>query len=351
MTSDMTDIHRSIAEGLTLALTGMNSPMKQLLQAHHTVDLTWTHGSHPFAPFGTFNQSAFDSLVRKETIVIEKEDDEHQKRYIREEVSTLDSLFSWASKRTALMSRAQAVCSRAQELHTRASLLMAQVADALVLLNGVMTNPGKSGKGKATDKLRKTEDEEKKEDESETDIESPTGMLSAVMENMRNKDVLSMRAMPQELMEVLIQLENSVGQMTHYFTELQDTFSNPRKHNADVVMAAIEDLELELDTAELRALAAEFGLTRTLSRCRIDFEDDLSTTQQIAQDSVGKQYMLYRTLNFVGESLSLHSVWKLVRGSWMIYPVVPTLLLVLVALLFGLKRWQEKVEMRLKKNM
>jgi hypothetical protein len=49
---DLTDVDSLIAEGLTRALTGLNAPHAQLQEAKDTVDITWTHGAHPFHPFG-----------------------------------------------------------------------------------------------------------------------------------------------------------------------------------------------------------------------------------------------------------------------------------------------------------
>ena len=48
----MTDVDSLIAEGLTRALTGLNAPYAQLQESKDTLDLTWTHGAHPFYPFG-----------------------------------------------------------------------------------------------------------------------------------------------------------------------------------------------------------------------------------------------------------------------------------------------------------
>ena len=49
---DLTDVDSLVAEGLTRALTGLNAPHAQLQDAKDTLDITWTHGSHPFHPFG-----------------------------------------------------------------------------------------------------------------------------------------------------------------------------------------------------------------------------------------------------------------------------------------------------------
>lgn len=68
--SNLSDMDSLIAEGLTRALTGFNAPHTQL-ESSDILDLTWTHGIHPFAPFGTIptvgdmRHSIFSTSIRR----------------------------------------------------------------------------------------------------------------------------------------------------------------------------------------------------------------------------------------------------------------------------------------------
>ena len=68
---DLTNINDIIAEGITTALSGLVAPHKQLKHYKSKVDLTWSHGSHPFSPFGSLNSgpSAVISTAVQRSII------------------------------------------------------------------------------------------------------------------------------------------------------------------------------------------------------------------------------------------------------------------------------------------
>jgi hypothetical protein len=104
----LSDLDSLIAEGLTRALTGFNAPHAQLEKAD-VVDLTFTHGTHPFGPFG-------------------------QLPY---EPAQYHSIFSTSIQRGTLIARAHRVMQRAISISHRAAALDNEISDGFRYLHSL----------------------------------------------------------------------------------------------------------------------------------------------------------------------------------------------------------------------
>ena len=104
----LSDLDSLIAEGLTRALTGFNAPHAQLEKVD-VVDLTFTHGTHPFGPFG-------------------------QLPY---EPSKYHSIFSTSIQRGTLIARAHRVMQRAISISHRAAALDNEISDGFRYLHSL----------------------------------------------------------------------------------------------------------------------------------------------------------------------------------------------------------------------
>ena len=60
---DFGDIDSVVAEGISVALAGLQPPHKALLETEGVFDSTWTYGMHPFHPYGTYVVSPSKELV------------------------------------------------------------------------------------------------------------------------------------------------------------------------------------------------------------------------------------------------------------------------------------------------
>ena len=106
--TSLTDLDSLIAEGLTKALTGFSAPHKQR-EGSDMVDVTWTHGMHPFNPFG----------------------------HLSYEPETYHSLFSTSIKRGILIARAHRLMQRAISIGHRSGGIEAEISDAFRYLHSL----------------------------------------------------------------------------------------------------------------------------------------------------------------------------------------------------------------------
>lgn len=90
--ADLTGVTALVAEGLSAVLSGARSPHSQSLASLDMVDLTWTHGQHPFAPFGDIASILPNSGdLRKESK--------------SGSLAPLSNVVTWTSRRSILISR------------------------------------------------------------------------------------------------------------------------------------------------------------------------------------------------------------------------------------------------------
>ena len=106
--TDLSDLDSLIAEGLTKALTGFSAPHKQR-EGTDLVDVTWTHGMHPFSPFG----------------------------HLSYEPEAYHSLFSTSIRRGILIARAHRLMQRAISISHRSAGIEAEIADAFRYLHSL----------------------------------------------------------------------------------------------------------------------------------------------------------------------------------------------------------------------
>ena len=99
--NNLSDLDSLIAEGLTRALTGFNSPHTQL-ESSDILDLTWTHGMHPFSPYGKLSNAP---------------DQQH-------------SLLSTSIQRGILISKAHRAMQRAISISHRSMAIETEMADS-----------------------------------------------------------------------------------------------------------------------------------------------------------------------------------------------------------------------------
>jgi hypothetical protein len=108
---DLTDVDSLIAEGLTRALTGFAAPHTQLQESKDIVDLTWTHGVHPFRPFGKLPAEGSDPDAAR--------------------------AITRAARRTMLVARAHHVMKRAHDISERTQGLNSETASAFHTLMAI----------------------------------------------------------------------------------------------------------------------------------------------------------------------------------------------------------------------
>ena len=115
---DMSDVNALIAEGITRALTGLNAPHNQLLESRSVVDLTWTHGTHPFNPFGKLLHEAVA------------------------QPQSLHGVIAAASRRSILVSRAHRLMQQALNLIHRSEALQREITDVIQYTDSLAIGTG-----------------------------------------------------------------------------------------------------------------------------------------------------------------------------------------------------------------
>lgn len=150
------DLDSAVAAGLTEALTGLRAPHLQLAAAgkgrgrgtagrRGLVDLTWTHGNHPFAPFSFLHASP-----PKQAGGTKGSEDEEEYKYNyrhrpswqeermkdKEAYTEEAGVLPWAAKRSVLLARVHQTVSSAKQSWQRGAAILDRVQGAFTLLQG-----------------------------------------------------------------------------------------------------------------------------------------------------------------------------------------------------------------------
>ena len=110
MDTNLSDVNSRIAAGLGTALTGLKPPHLQQWNERDLIDLTWTHGDHPFPPFGELDG-------RNTSLQL-----------------------SWASRRGTISSRIYTILAYANIIIEEAEEFMLRTLKTLLLFTGGNTD-------------------------------------------------------------------------------------------------------------------------------------------------------------------------------------------------------------------
>ena len=298
--SEMSDINSGIAMGLTEALTGLKPPHLQLLpnkppaaaaaaasakamesneRNRHgkwsrgsVIDLTWTHGSHPFPPFSYLHsppvrapeappEDPFDPDYLQDNYgasfyssrYVYKEPERPKYQYIEDA-----GILPWSAKRSVLIARLHDSLRRCKLTWHRGRAIVDRLQGVLHMLQGSIS----AAAGAASPLSDKSE--------SNKDKDRPAHELGVfkLSEDLRN-------ALPVSAIRLLTSLQGDMNAIRKEMKLLVDSFGSDGQymevHQVVSSMHAFDDMLAKTD-ASLHAL--EGDLIDELAGCRIAFTGD-----------------------------------------------------------------------------
>jgi hypothetical protein len=254
---DLSDINAVIAAGLSTALTGLRAPHIRTSTSQSRVDATWTHGVHPFAPFGTFARSSRQSSSGQSS----------------------PSLLAFKSQRSALFFTLQQLVTNIVHIDSRVSTLIHEIVESIVLLDGLAGSSSVISSSAFVDQ----EAERNGKDLANATIEElihPLGLFKAAPKNSKYASMIS-----DSLLQTLIAAVDMNTELSLQLTEIQaavSTLTQPTLlaewlEHVHEVNDHVELVMTQLDDWEQSVLTH-------LSACTVTFDEDVKLSQRRAQE-------------------------------------------------------------------
>eukprot|EP01041_Mallomonas_annulata_P011954 gene11954-25041_t len=289
--SSSSDANSLIAQGLATALTGLTAPHLQRLATHDIIDLTWTHGDHPFPPFGKLNDRPFSGVV------------------------------TWAGKRACVVSRLQLVMDKATAVTHQASSFLDKVLTTMLLLQGYK---------KDEIILPKSKIDIKNEENNNNNIKMssitghPLGIFQHKSEYLSN--------LPTQCTELLIFIEDKLIDLELRILELNSALF---KEDSNSMLSLLSSLESSISEIEMNLLIKEKELRSNLLKCKVHFQDNYGNGNSNTKESFIKTFQ--------------NSPKQILNHSFIIIIGIFGSLFIIIPILFFLKKVQEVIETKAKK--
>ena len=254
------DLDSAVAAGLTEALTGLRAPHLQQLPStagkaegrgkagrRALVDLTWTHGNHPFAPFSVLHASP-----PKQAGGSERREDEDEYKYNyrhrptwqedrakdKESYTEEAGVLSWAAKRSVLLARVHQTAASAKQSWRRGAAILDRVQEAFTLLQGPPSSEMRSYGG--------------------VQVSASLAM-----------------ALPAAGLSLFVALQAELNHLARALDILVDSFA----HDADNVeirktLAVVEEFQAQVTTRNEALHDLEAALFQELRGCRFHFDGE-----------------------------------------------------------------------------
>lgn len=254
---DLTNINDIIAEGVTTAISGLVAPHKQLKHHKNKVDLTWTHGSHPFSPFGSLSNTPSTTIM------------------------------STAVQRSIIASRSHSALHKAGMLVSRTA---SQIRDVINVMKVVVTNlmlSNETSNFNVTDlSLYKTE--LKKILPQQLGNAYTTSLAHPLYSVTHSSPVVSFLLL---LQEIPLNINEQIFKLTQHLAAETVDFG--------LVLTRLEALEKAIQSSELSILRQEKTFQRLLSKCKVIYHGKSSviaspqnTVYSAVKDSVTRVLLL-----------------------------------------------------------
>jgi len=216
--TNITDINALVAEALTTTLTGVRGPHMQTYDTKNTIDLTWTHGSHPFYPFGTFIDSSSGS----------------------------SNLLSWTARRGTVAARAHAALHKAGAIIRAVNHQVAEVVSALMIIS-----PGPTTDPKATTAT------------TSSTTSTPLGTFKY------SKEILN--KLPSSLARHLVSIETRSLELSILVSKTKGSFID---QHLDTSLKVLTELENAITIFDQDIVTLEKEYKKLLKKCSVVFDDD-----------------------------------------------------------------------------
>lgn len=284
---EISDVAKSIAEGLATNVAGLR-PLHQ--DGRGGVDLTWADGSHPFAPFGRIHTRPLAASIAK---------------------THISSVISWTSRRGIAISRGMTAISKLLNIGDRASSFVLEFSRPLSLL----LPPSRRESNRSRDKAPLVPYRLDVSVEDNTDL-----IVQYIMYPVAFVDELATsESMPSEIVSVVADQRELVRALVMQIADIKQFL----EEGASLLSAShVSTAENNVEVLEARFLEMERRIKETMDRCQFASEGDGS-----------------------GMSSGKHSDQSFKN----IVAVVCVILL--MGGIYGMKKFQEMIEKREKKNM
>lgn len=272
------DLNSAIASGLTTALTGLKAPHLQLhghsKQSRSIIDLTWTHGNHPFPPFSYLHRLPHQPGLKEEAEHPPESNmfDEYEYHYEHPSKTTWEDelerekklyiedagVVSWAARRSIMFARIHRSVSDAKLTWRRGAKIVANIQSVLYMLQGT---PASSATASISEALKVTE----------TDSMHSYGVFH-LTPGLAD-------TMPKLCLRLFGNLDSEMNEIARLVEMLADSFRP--QHTADspdmlAVLNSVAEFNAKIASLDdsLRNIEAE--LFANLQLCKIKFSGDKS---------------------------------------------------------------------------
>lgn len=288
--ASLADINSGIATGLTEALTGLKPPHLQLIsgqgrgQRRPVIDLTWTHGSHPFPPFSYLHappvhapeappaaepsdadylQDHYGSFYSSQYIY--KDPPRVKYEYVEDA-----GVVQWSAKRSVLLARLLDSVRRCKLTWHRGRAITDRLQGVLHMLQGTLA---------ASPDAPKVESKE-----NMPQHELGVFTLSAELRN----------ALPVSTIRLLNGLQTDMNAIAAQMQTLVDSLGSDGEYaEAHKVVSAIEAFDTMMATTDASLHSLEGDLIDELSGCRIAFAGDaIRNSRRVSRKTATSSFSL-----------------------------------------------------------
>lgn len=216
-TKKLSNINDVISEGLSKVLTGLSSPQVQLKDTRNVIDLTWTHGLHPFNPYGSLS-SINDNDV---------------------DVDDDNNILSWAGRRGNIITRVHSICHTAGITSRKTLQFINNLITSISIVKGNL---------------------------------SPEDQLLGNNNNkLFNIDDYEVNYIPSEISSHIISMQESMLELNNRIDNLKESFNlKDFKHSGSLLLA----LESNIKDFQSSIMYNEVHIEELLKQCNINFNND-----------------------------------------------------------------------------
>jgi hypothetical protein len=263
---DLSNLNALIASGLSRGLTGMTAPhirpsrcLSSKLPRANRIDVTWTHGVHPFQSYGVFDGESVGSLGGEGSV----------------------SVLAHKSQRTAVLYRLKQLISNVRTVDSRVNEMAHEIIESIGLLDGQQKDYSSSADSHSQGSFDANFTTGKTGATTIEDLIHPTGIFQSV--NLNYSAFLS-----DSLVSLLVAAMDEKLEISAQLAGLRQLLLSEVGHGRveDISLSTLLTLLLPLEDRVLTGMRQlddwERHVVEQLSHCKVQFAEDVASSQRQA---------------------------------------------------------------------
>jgi uncharacterized protein YqkB len=286
-TKKLSNINDVISEGLSKVLTGLSAPQIHLKDSRNIIDTTWTHGIHPFGPYGSLS-----TLNNKDDI--DKDID------INDDGDDYEDILSWAARRGNLVTRVHSICHTAGITSRKSLKFINNLITSVSILKG--------------------------------DLSPEDQLLGSSNNKLFDIDYYDENYFPSQISSHIISMQESMLELNNRIDILRNSFNlKDFKHSGSLLLS----LESNMKDFQSSMMYNEKSIEDLLKQCTINFNDendDNNNNNNKKKNNIKNKFM---------NSLS--------RPAYLIIIIIIIIGIIFTGIII-MKKIQEKIESKINKT-